>query len=796
MNRRARVTPRQSGFSLIEIMIAVVILATGLLALAALQGRLAQASADAKVRSRVASMLTARLDELRAAQYANIPPVMPTPPAVGASSVTVTATCANAAWVCSAEAEGGVTGMSVTQLHQRYMSVGGAFQLSGNPPPADAVLSTAEFKRITLTASWTDASGTGRRLGMATDVSPLSLTASQIPSIANLPGAGGQAVVRQDNPAGPGVIPIAIGGGDATAASNPRPEVIGRRNNESIVGTRFDVLTYTGWSGPARIQRRVETAAIACKCQYGAGGDNLGEIYRTAQWPAEWTGERYELMIPTGNPAAPGAALASGPAPGVEQSPLCTDCCRDHHDASANLVKFDPQRDTADGYTHYNRVAQGTGTILEAVSAATNTQYLEACRLVRVDGFWRTATDMYAKHFGLLKTTTVGVAAAKTGEPDAAAVVAYQDLVKKYLGGYTGAAATIANATTTEFPITDRTTIKIAAPPTQDERYLHARGLYVDHLNAKAQARIAKARLPANCTRGDYTECMLPYLPFTTINATELAFWEPQFNGVRNNEIIAVATGSSLVYNPLQPTRGRTNAKAGAANGAKADAVALMSRSNAGVAIADEVDPDDAGAEASDRQEFQIEGGGTGVAGQTFRVQLVGLPQTADSNTSNDPALTWSNATGAADCNASFANKGDKDPNNYRCDTYGALGIPTTIRFANYYREYTASQTMTHTCGTQSVTAAVDRPTFSNFALSSAVVGGVAATSITPANDGMTTEYSEASFAAIPSEGLVVATFDVSEMRQATIASCVATRRNASSPWVFSNIVWNRPWIP
>jgi len=66
-----RTAGRAPGFSLIEVLIAVVVLATGLLALTALQGRLAQASSEAKTRSRVAAMLASRMDELRAGQRAS-----------------------------------------------------------------------------------------------------------------------------------------------------------------------------------------------------------------------------------------------------------------------------------------------------------------------------------------------------------------------------------------------------------------------------------------------------------------------------------------------------------------------------------------------------------------------------------------------------------------------------------------------------------------------------------------------------------------------------------------------------
>ena len=57
---------RSRGFSLLEVLIAVVVLATGLLAMAALQARLASSSADAKARSRIAALLSSVLDDQRA----------------------------------------------------------------------------------------------------------------------------------------------------------------------------------------------------------------------------------------------------------------------------------------------------------------------------------------------------------------------------------------------------------------------------------------------------------------------------------------------------------------------------------------------------------------------------------------------------------------------------------------------------------------------------------------------------------------------------------------------------------
>jgi len=606
------------GFSLIEILIAVVILSTGFLALTALQGRLAQASAEAKVRSRVAAMLTSRMDALRAGAYEN------------SALVAVTNTCSGGApvWLCDAQTESGITGLSVGQAVSRYSSAVGAntFLTSGGPAAAVGI---PEFKRIVLTATWTDAAGAPHNLGMSSDLSELALSASLFPSESG-GSAGISPLVRQDSPATDGVIPLTVGN-EATAASNPRPEILeGQGNSRDIVGTRFDVLTYQGNTGAALIQRRIETSVIQCSCRYGNGGaTNLGAISATPQWPVAWDGQKYRL-IKTVNPAdsttnAPGAGKNAGPTD-VDQSALCTECCRDHHDLDGSTPdeRFDPQRSAP--FSKFQRSG--------ATFVAATTDYVDACRLVRVDGFWRTATDMYARHFGLLPTKSKteidevgGVASvlsnpATSGVPRSSAVKTYETFVKSYLAGIAG---------TSSIPPTDADTrfanyASIAAQPTTiglnaapDMRYLHARGLYVDYLSEDAKKLLIKALANKSRYCPDATsdaECVLLYLPLSTINLTEIANWGPRFSASPASAPSSVVDvnndrAETQIWDPIEPTRGSTRRDAGTA-AQRAFAVAMIGKSNAGVAVAPEIDAfdvSDVGPGSSllnDAQEFTI----------------------------------------------------------------------------------------------------------------------------------------------------------------------------------------------
>jgi type IV pilus modification protein PilV len=786
---------RERGFSLIEVMIAVVVLSTGLLALAALQANLTRSAADSKVRSRVAALVSSHMDDLRAQGYD------------AAASIAATG-CVGTNDVCQAQTDAAIGGLTIEH------------QVNEVTLPA----TDARYKVVKLIANWTDAAGSTRSLSMDTVLSPTALDGSTTLVDKELSGdSAKQPIVRTTNPATPGMIPIAVSATDSTAATNPRPELLSQGNNSSITGTKFDVLTYTNETGGnAQIQRRVETTVIGCTCQYGAGGTNLPEIYQQAQWPAVWTGERYELYKPDSTTLkAPGAAMVSGPASGVEQSPLCTECCRDHHDtATSSVAKFDPERALQEGeavHSHYSRDSNGL-TLADTKSGV----YEESCRMIRVDGIWRTAADMYSRYTGLLAT---GIATGKTdpattGVPDDTAAESYggspskgiTGFVKDYLAELMQTASSYVGADKlyTDYGLNNPTELTIQRPTKTltDERYLHLRGLYVDHLEQKAKDRIETALLPANCPGSSKTECILPYVPFTTVNLTELAFWKSQVlkadEYLDDLNILKVETASALNYSPTQPYRGRTNALSNANNTDIAFAAATVSRSNSGVAVMPEgIDPDDEtlATEVPDRQQFRVLASGAGSDADKFSVRVAGLPQTSDKVTTNDPTIDWLVGTQGGSCGGTLSAKNDYDPNDYACNSVPTLGVAGSVRLSKYYQTgeetITQSATCTYVDNKGNVTAvsvsdSASRPYYRNFEVVSATADGVGATSITPSSEGTLSEATVIGFGNIASNAVVIATFQEQTKIVATVGSCTA--KSQGSNYVFSSITWTRPW--
>lgn len=591
-----RNNPRQAGFSLIEVLIGAVILATGLLALSALQGSLARNAADSRMRSQIAAALERAAETDRAS--GNFRAIVDSTSAVtvpGLGVVAITGSC-------------------------------GPYTNFTDPDDSDpdcagkgGTSSQSQYKQIVYSASWLDATGGTRTMSLTSIVSPRTITApSRLPFDTPTQGVSSIApIVRSANPEVAGMIPIAIGDGSDTAATNPKPNIV----SGNVIRTSYEVLTYKDeGSNIVKQQRRVETAVVGCSCRNNAAPS--GAQFERAQWPAYWDGTRYGVYVPSpSTTAAPGTAAGTGPATGVTQDLLCTECCRDHHDNSGDTtnVLFDPYR--SGNHSHYKLVAG----VLTAAGSGDN--YLEVCRMIRVDGFWRTAQDLSAKHFGLLATdanagAAISSATATYPVPITAAKSAYETFVINYIYAnyYPGQLTATADSLYATAGLNGPTSININKPTVAspvDKRYLHARGLYVDKLEPALSAKVVST---ANaCTRANPVECILPLLAFTSINVTEPAFWSPAAADAAD---LAVDTDGVILFNPDTPNRGTVTALTTAAAGA-ADINTRMLKSNSGLAVrVAGIDPDDDVAN-TDTQAFSVQTTSS-VSGRTFTVNVAG----------------------------------------------------------------------------------------------------------------------------------------------------------------------------
>lgn len=587
------------GFSLIEVLVAVVILSVGLLALAALQINIVRSSADAKSRSTALSLAQEKLEQAR--EFRSRGSDQTNCPATTAATWPERYSCVGPSASPETMTVGGTT-FSRTWTVGRYVfdEDAGSFA-STAVGTADTALATGlragtEFKRIDVTVGWTDAEGDNRLVTVTDSVSASSPSESSRARAFQRAGVRKPEVLIYDPSGTPGVIPIAIGDGTDTAATNPRPTVAGRNTNERSTETSFDVLTYAGLNNNrAQVQSRVETKVVGCTCVNSPGSSY---VYR----PTYWSGNRYAApeKITSTSPSQH-KAIGNNDAP---ESQYCDICCRDHHDAGFNGPKFSPRR-----ALHAHAISGG--------------EYPEVCRVIRVDGIFRVAADAYNDYFNLLKTSNGG----DDFTPDSSAASNYENFTLGYLGqryltsssGYNSNLSSSAiSALETSHSINDPSTIQIG----QDAaKWMHARGLYPDFLEQDAIDVINEAKSNCDTSSSTLAACVLVHVPFTSINLTEIANWGPDTTRFK------VSNANFKLSDPNNPVRGQATTSSTAATG-DVTAVASITDSNSGLALWDP--PLIYESVLGDNQAFHINGsGGGGPSGGTngpFLISVTGYP--------------------------------------------------------------------------------------------------------------------------------------------------------------------------
>jgi type IV pilus modification protein PilV len=564
---KARPMQNAAGFSLIEVLIAVAVLSFGLLALASLQASLVRSSAETKARSVGVSLAKDELERIRSfdatTDYLALADATSTVPdasgSLGFNTYTVTRTIERFAYNPDPD-------NNATTNDGRFEAVTAD---TGALPSTMA--NQNEFKKITIAVGWTGADGVSQVTTLEDAIGAVSPENTGRLARRKAPRPNRKPEVRiQDPSADPGVIPIAIGNGSETAATNPKPDVA----TGVALQTTFDIFTYSAISntGLATAQSRVETAVIGCRCTT-AGVDSGTIDFR----PSVWNGERY-ILPKEATGYAPKGREADLRNNDPDQSILCTACCRDHHDPlNVAAPKFSPRRAT---HNHYLNP--------DLTTVVTTGEYSEACRMIRVDGIFRVAADPYNEYTNILKTKIGSGQTEPFTDPapdETQAEPAYVSFVIDYLK--TQGRQSNPNAQLTQAVADAKAEASLLNPADQnvsvgDTRWMHARGLYVDWMEEKARDAILKSQQTENCrTPLTLDQCLLRVLPFTSINVTELAAWTP---AVAESEAIDVAnndfTGSTLANSGAQnPIRGRVSV----VEDGSAPATAAIRTSNTGL---------------------------------------------------------------------------------------------------------------------------------------------------------------------------------------------------------------------
>lgn len=521
------------GVTLLEVMLAVAVFAFGMLALANLQGNLTRSSSDSNSRTVAVLIAEEIIERARSWQQIDSDPDNPSNLKTrvyafndlsGIMEVSIT--------------RGGLDYAVRAEIHDYYFD-------PGRDTFTETPSGNVAFKTMAITVSWVSA---GFMSGEGTVVGDLgSGTIRLMDIIHSLPSFASGRVVADDDGApqkpeinyAPGSSPdvIALQLSDTTfrESSSPMPEVI---TSGELSETWFDVVTYNSAS---LFLRREEFVALSCQCTLRAAGGSGKDGLR----PTVWTGTEYSEEELVGKWWGQSASRL--------QSLYCDVCCRDHHDGPASTAPHLMYDSTSTAYgvnhAHFGRDRRGNLVLADSDGHL----YLEACRLVRKDGFFRAVQDFRLEGYNAFPENYLD----STSGSSTYSGYVVDAVTDYYANDRTALTQPESMEPAVDFPgnaADDTTTLPTALNSSSQQ--LRSRGIYLDYVGPTAAGIIdcmAPVELGGQGNSGD--DCGAPdasswleIYPFLDVQLTFLGFWNENSGGdpvtVTNEPVVTGSTHS------------------------------------------------------------------------------------------------------------------------------------------------------------------------------------------------------------------------------------------------------------
>jgi Tfp pilus assembly protein PilV len=524
---------RMTGGMLLEVLLAIAVFAFGMLALVQLQGNLTRSSADAATRTVATNIAEEIVENIRGYKQVQADAdndEMEFLELVG-NALTDTITRGGIEYTVTAE----INDFWRDDVNDTFIRTDAT-----DPPvaPDDATggPAYASFKLLKIDVAWagnqefyldddhTAELGEGKISLYEIIPSSPPVLGAKIAADVNAPVGG--PVVEYMPGENPDIAALGFDGEKFKESTTPVPDII---RSGDLTETYFEVVTYNNSN---TFLRREEFITVGCECILNTSpADGEGGLR-----PALWDGIEYA--------AGEYVRKNFGTSANSQQSVFCDTCCRDHHDGGdvnqAGLedraLVYDPWAASitpGTDHDHYTRSKKGVISV-----AGDGDVYLEACRMIRKDGFFVVAQDFNQQGFhGIPENymdNDVEVAEYAAYVSEAAADFygpAGQTELKQ--PGNEGIAARFTNpvdgASIAYIPASANsgTVTNLPTPLGSDSQQLRSRGIYLDYMTTNLSNRIDA------CTDDDdATYCELPnftteleFYPFFEVQLTKLSTW-------------------------------------------------------------------------------------------------------------------------------------------------------------------------------------------------------------------------------------------------------------------------------
>lgn len=507
----------QRGVSMLEVLIAMVVFAVGLLAIASLQGELLRSSGDAKTRTVAVNLAQDKLEELRgfSGLQGDCDAGADTYNCIGPSQEPEIVTDLQDLY--GESAEGGSLGSSFERewtVSEHYFG------------EEDSKL-IPDYIKVDVTVSWEDGSGEENSVtvgDMIAAVAPSDSTGT----------VGG--LLEPDSPEVDYRLIAATE--DITAVpvlefededENTRYQETWRLEDDTVMDKevrRIEVIHFTNDPFEEEegdefrsVRSREEFLTAACDCSVVGSGQG--------KTPTLWTGNAAD------NPFISGEFVEKTVGSANDGTTLCTRCCRDHHDLDSTYdhdgreitdaihTAFDPFRTEGGVFSDRHEHFSNDDNLGAPIDSG---DYLEACRFVRKDGFFEVVRDFYLVD---IKVIHVDDSADTAPENE---VRLYSDYAQEYLEGFLREVLENDDLDyPRELPNPDNFSAEFQSLDSQLEQPLQStdavqvHGIYLDYLDPVVRNVIS-------CRQGEGEDCeelgisegpALESVPFQVLDLTE-----------------------------------------------------------------------------------------------------------------------------------------------------------------------------------------------------------------------------------------------------------------------------------
>lgn len=502
------------GHTLIEVLVALVVLLGGIAASATLQRVFISSASDAKNKTLATGLAQQKINDLKAFTQIATP--------VDADGNSIAWAYANPTLVMAYEYigdnSGGIIASGVQNLASNtvftltWASENHWYTGQVDSTTAPNPLRLADYKAITVDVVWNDESGDQQSIDLDSNISISASNGSAKVISETTPSASGTygpEVIHNPGTA-PDVLPIFCSSGDCIETSKPLPDVVqtGSKNNTIVT---WEGVTYDNDNGNITLSQE-ESLTLSCNCKFDASNGNSNTPAYNIWFESGGNADRINtigdfLSKPTASAVDGDQDLNDSEAQG-----FCTVCCRDHHDGGGSDQKifYNSAGSISSDHLHYN--ASG--------SAVTSGLYTESCRFKRINGIWRVFQDWNLQTLTILPRDSLSDATLQ----DAYIAYVIDFVQKEAITDGAGVALSKPN------PSNLRKPVELAL---DSSRQLQSRGIYLDNVynspdptdntNDGVISSSYITYISNKLTNTDY----LNKIPFTEVNLTLLSDWSP-----------------------------------------------------------------------------------------------------------------------------------------------------------------------------------------------------------------------------------------------------------------------------